>query len=37
MDSDYSLGEFKEVADNALDSIKAGLKAARKKISDLQD
>jgi hypothetical protein len=37
VDSDYSLGEFKEVADDALDRIKAGLKAARKKISDLQD
>ncbi len=35
VESDHSLGEFKEVADDALDSIKSGLKAARKKISDL--
>ena len=35
VESDHSLGQFKEVADDALDSIKSGLKAARKKISDL--
>ena len=32
-----SLNEIKDAADNTLDNIKSGLKAARKKISNLYD
>ena len=36
VESDY-LNEIKDTADNTLDNIKSGLKAARKKISNLYD
>jgi hypothetical protein len=32
-----SLNEIKDAADNTLDNIKSGFKAARKKISNLYD
>jgi hypothetical protein len=32
VESDHSLGEIKEKADDAIDNIKAGFKALRKKI-----
>ena len=34
LESDYSSGEFKEGAEDVFGSIKSGLKAAKKKISD---
>ena len=37
VESDYSSGEFKEGAEDVFDSIKSGLKAAKKKISDIYD
>ena len=37
LDSDYSSGEFKEGAEDVFDNIKSGLKAAKKKISDIYD
>jgi hypothetical protein len=37
VESDHSFNEIKEVADDALDNIKSGFKAARKKISHLYD
>jgi hypothetical protein len=36
LESDYS-GEFKEGGEDVFDSIKSGLKAAKKKISDIYD
>jgi hypothetical protein len=35
VESDQSLDEVKEFADEALDNIKSGFNAARKKISSL--
>src|SRR6187397_2768937 len=37
LESDYSSGEFKEGAEDVFGSIKSGLKAAKKKISDIYD
>jgi hypothetical protein len=37
LESDYSSGEFKEGAEDVFDSIKSGIKAAKKKISDIYD
>ncbi len=37
LESDYSSGEFKEGAEDVFDSVKSGLKAAKKKISDIYD
>jgi hypothetical protein len=37
VESDYSSGDFKEGAEDVFDSIKSGIKAAKKKISDIYD
>jgi len=37
LESDYSSDEFKEGAEDVFDSIKSGIKAAKKKISDIYD
>ena len=37
LESDYSSDEFKEGAEDVFDSIKSGIKAAKKKISDMYD
>ena len=34
LESDYSAGDFKEGAEDVFDSIKSGVKATKKKISD---
>ena len=34
LESDYSAGDFKEGAEDVVDSIKSGIKATKKKISD---
>jgi hypothetical protein len=34
LESDYSAGDFKEGAEDVFDSIKSGVKTAKKKISD---
>ena len=34
LESDYSAGDFKEGAEDVFDSIKSGIKATKKKISD---
>ena len=35
LESDYSAGDFKEGEEDVFDSIKSGVKATKKKISDI--